>query len=53
MTSQGTDGLSRGDMSKGILMGEKFMKFIPLNRDASVENNALKVWLKEWTKEDL
>ena len=53
MKRQGTDGLSRGDMSKGILMGEHFMNFIPLNRDAFVENNALKVWLKEWTEEDL
>ena len=32
MIHQGTDGLSRGDFSSGIMAGEMFLKFLPIHR---------------------
>ena len=34
MIHQGTDGLSRGDFSSGVMAGEKFLKFLPLHKSA-------------------
>ena len=34
MIRQGTDGLSRGDFSSGVMAGEKFLKFLPLHQSA-------------------
>ena len=34
MIAQGTDDLSRGDLTSGVMAGENFLKFIPLNETA-------------------
>ena len=34
MINQGTDGLSRGDFTSGIMAGEKFLKYLPLHQTA-------------------
>jgi len=34
MIRQGTDGLSRGAFSSGVMSGEKFLKFLPLHQSA-------------------
>jgi hypothetical protein len=32
MKDQGTDGLSRGDLTRGVMVGDRFLKYIPLNK---------------------
>jgi hypothetical protein len=32
MKDQGTDGLSRGDLTGGVMVGDRFLKYIPLNK---------------------
>jgi hypothetical protein len=32
MKDQGTDGLSRGDLTGGVMVGDKFLGFLPLNK---------------------
>jgi hypothetical protein len=32
MKEQGTDGLSRGDLTGGVMVGDKFLGFLPLNK---------------------
>jgi hypothetical protein len=32
MKEQGTDGLSRGDLTGGVMIGNRFLKHIPLNK---------------------
>jgi hypothetical protein len=34
MIGQGMEGLSRGDLSSGVMAGEHFLKFVPLNKTA-------------------
>ena len=34
MIAQGSDGLTRGDNSSGVMAGEEFLKYIPLNESA-------------------
>ena len=34
MISQGTNGLSRGDLSSRVIQGEDFLKFLPFNETA-------------------
>ena len=34
MISQGTDGLSRGDLTSGVMAGDDFLSHIPLNQGA-------------------
>ena len=46
MISQGTDGLSRGDLTSGVMAGDEFLSHIPLDQGAFERSPALKVWLK-------
>lgn len=53
MISQGTDGLSRGDLTSGVMAGDEFLSHIPLNRGAFERSACLKEWLelalpKQW-----
>ena len=45
MIWQGTDGLSRGDLTSGVMTGDKFLKYIPLNETASEQEAKLEVTL--------
>ena len=45
MIHQGSDGLSRGDFSSGVMGGQDFLKFIPLNKTAFDRKTKLKAWL--------
>ena len=45
MIHQGSDGLSRGDFSSGVMGGQDFLKFIPLNKTAFDREPKLKAWL--------
>ena len=48
MMSQGTDGISRGNMSEGVLDGEDMLSFIPLNEGAVERHDELLTWIKSW-----
>jgi hypothetical protein len=47
MIEQGTDGLSRGDLSTGVLAGKDFLSFVPLNRSALELSPKLEAWIQE------
>ena len=53
MIAQGTDGLSRGDLTSGVMAGDSFLSHIPLNLEAFSRSKALQGWLesalpREW-----
>mmetsp|Transcript_11543 Transcript_11543/g.17724 ORF Transcript_11543/g.17724 Transcript_11543/m.17724 type:complete len:182 (+) Transcript_11543:3558-4103(+) len=47
MKNQGTDGLSRGDSTSGVMAGHDFLKHIPLNLNALERHPPLRSWLKD------
>jgi hypothetical protein len=48
MISQGTDGLSRGDFSEGVMTGKSILDYIPLNRSALERSPKLLKWIQSW-----
>jgi hypothetical protein len=42
MIKEGTDGVSRGQLRKGVTMGESMLSFIPLNEDPLDQTPKLK-----------
>ncbi len=46
MQACGIDGLSRGDDTKGVMLGEKLMSFVPLNLSAFAREERLKPWFE-------
>jgi hypothetical protein len=45
MIWQGTDGLSWGDLTAGVMAGEHFLKYVPLNRTAFQRHILLHEWI--------
>jgi hypothetical protein len=45
MIAQGTDGLSHGDLFNGVLAGQGFLSFVPLNKTAIEQSEGLLEWL--------
>lgn len=45
MIAQGTDGLSRGDHSSGVMQGDSIQSFVPLHLDAFERAPVVKRWL--------
>jgi hypothetical protein len=53
MIAQGTDGLSRGLTSQGVMKGESFLEFIALHQNAfERQGNNLKEWTFSWFQGD-
>jgi hypothetical protein len=50
MKAQGTDGISRGDKSMGVMRGIPMEQFCPLHKTAFERSPALKTWLTAATK---
>ncbi len=48
MIAQGTDGLSRGDYSSGVMPGVPMLQFIPLHLSAMVRSAPLLPWVQSW-----
>ena len=48
MISQGSDGLSRGNMLEGVMKGQDMLSFIPLDKSALDEQNNLEEWIRSW-----
>ena len=50
MISQGSDGLSRGNLTEGVMCGDNMRDFIPINKSALDRSPSLGSWLHEWTE---
>ncbi len=48
MVSQGTDGLSRGDYTTGVMAGDSMSSFIPLHLSAFERSPSLLAWVQTW-----
>ena len=48
MIDQGTDGLSRGLLSEGVMVGKQMLDFVPLHLNALDHNSALLNWIRMW-----
>jgi hypothetical protein len=48
MIEQGTDGLSRGDLSNGVMVGDSMLVHVPLNKDTFSRSSVLRDWLLEY-----
>jgi hypothetical protein len=48
MIWQGTDGLSRGDRTAGVMAGESMLSFVPLHLSAVERSGGVLPWLKLW-----
>ena len=53
MIAQGSDGLSRGNLSEGVMRGMSMDEFIPLNETALTRSPELENWIKSWAVGDL
>jgi len=51
MIQQGTDGLSRGDFSNGVMLGEAMRTHVPINLSPVARSPKLADWLQSWAKE--
>ena len=51
MIKQGTDGLSRGDFSSGVMQGRDFLQFLPFNESVLERQENLKNVIKSWFDE--
>ena len=52
MIAQGADGLSRGNLTEGVMTGKDIRWFVPLNRSAIARAPSLIRWVRSWTQED-
>jgi hypothetical protein len=52
MIEQGSDGLSRSEFSSGVMTGEDFLKYLPLNETAFERQPHLKSMMKGWLPGD-
>jgi hypothetical protein len=48
MIAQGADGLSRGDLSNGVMSGGSMLDFIPIDVPALERTPTLRSWLLSW-----
>jgi hypothetical protein len=51
MIAQGTDGVSRGFLGAGVMLGESMTSFIPIHLSALERSETLKDWVLDWTNE--
>jgi hypothetical protein len=48
MIQQGTDGLSRGVLTEGVMAGKQMLSFVPLHQGALERQPALLGWIQCW-----
>jgi hypothetical protein len=48
MIHQGTDGLSRGDKTSGVMAGDSMLSFIPLHLSALDRSPSIRDWVEEF-----
>jgi hypothetical protein len=52
MIQQGTDRLSRGLLSEGVMAGGNMLSFIPLNEGAMERSSKVLNWIRDWSGQD-
>jgi hypothetical protein len=50
MITEGTDGLSRADHGKGVMLGADIWTFIPLHLDPLIRESKVEAWLQDVTR---
>ena len=48
MIGQGSDGLSRGNLTEGVMMGRSMMSYVPLSKSALERSEGLEDWIRSW-----
>ena len=48
MIAQGTDGISRGDLTEGVMSGQTFLEHIPLHLGAVERSPSVLDWINTW-----
>jgi hypothetical protein len=48
MIQQGTDGLSRGDLTEGVMAGSSMLEHVPLKLSALERQPRLQAWMSSW-----
>lgn len=48
---QGSDGISRGDMNKGVMKGAEMLEFVPIHKSAIERRPQLVNWVKGWASD--
>jgi len=48
MIDSGVDGLSRGDITKGVMRGDDILSFVPLNLGVDERSPAVIEWVQSW-----
>ena len=48
MIEQGSDGLSRGNLTEGVMGGWKMSDFVPLHLNAFERSGKLEGWIRSW-----
>jgi hypothetical protein len=50
--AQGTDGVSRGQLKKGVLVGKDMLCFIPFHLFAVQRSPKVEPWIRSWLREE-
>ena len=53
MIAQGSDGLSRGNVSEGVMRGEEMLSFIPMHLSALERSPGLASWVLSWAGDNV
>jgi hypothetical protein len=53
MIGQGADGLSRGNLTEGVMKGRSMLSYVPLGELALSREPGLENWIKSWAGESL
>jgi hypothetical protein len=53
LIGQGADGLSRGNLTEGVMKGRSMLSYVPLGELALSREPGLENWIKSWAGESL
>ena len=53
MIAQGSDGLSRSNLTEGVMKGSSMLGFIPINKSALERSAVLKPWIESWIVDEV
>jgi hypothetical protein len=53
MIGQGSDGLSRGNLTEGVMLGRTMTSYVPLSDTALERSTGLEMWIRSWAGSDL
>ena len=52
MIEQGVDGLSRGDLDSGVMIGKRMLEYVPLHQTVTSRQPRINVWVESWLPGD-